>query len=196
MAAAVRLFSQQGYARTTTKEIAAEAGISEGTIYTYFGSKQDLLFAFIEATAVDTLKPLLGEKGASREEVLRALLQDRLALAGRVGPLMKVVIGEALFDPELARAVAEKVAGPLLGLMEEFVARGSQEGQFREVSPQVVAQAIGGIFLSFAIIWPTLFPTRTTNQGISEKAGEIAELLLYGLTAHPAPGRTKKETTR
>ena len=144
MAAAVRLFSQQGYARTTTKEIAAEAGISEGTIYTYFGSKQDLLFAFIEATAVDTLKPLLGEEGASREEVLRALLQDRLALAGRVGPLMKVVIGEALFDPELARAVAEKVAGPMLGLMEDFVARGSREGEFRQVSPQVVAEAVGG----------------------------------------------------
>jgi len=59
-----------------------------------------------------------------------------------------------------------------------------------------VAEALGGIFLSFAIVWPTLFPTRTTNQGTSEVAGEIAELLLYGLTARPSPGRTKKETTR
>ncbi len=41
--AAARVFARRGYERATTREIAAEAGVSEGTIYTYFASKQELL---------------------------------------------------------------------------------------------------------------------------------------------------------
>ncbi|MEV8371901.1 helix-turn-helix domain-containing protein [Kribbella sp. NPDC056861] len=41
--AAVRLFTTQGYDRTTTSEIAAEAGVSQRTLFRYFGTKEDLV---------------------------------------------------------------------------------------------------------------------------------------------------------
>jgi AcrR family transcriptional regulator len=44
--AATRLFLAQGYARTTVAEIAAEAGVSEKTLFNYFSSKEDLLFRY------------------------------------------------------------------------------------------------------------------------------------------------------
>ncbi len=69
LAAAITLFTRRGFARTTTKEIAAEAGVAEGTIYKYFASKQDLLFSFLEAQAIQPLQHLLSvqEGGASRK---------------------------------------------------------------------------------------------------------------------------------
>lgn len=41
--AAIKLFSQKGFTASTTKEIAEQAGISEGTIFRYFKTKKDIL---------------------------------------------------------------------------------------------------------------------------------------------------------
>jgi AcrR family transcriptional regulator len=43
MAAATRLFSEQGYDRTSVQEIVEAAGVTKGALYHYFGSKDDLL---------------------------------------------------------------------------------------------------------------------------------------------------------
>ena len=46
--AAGRLFAEKGYHRTTTKDIAEASDVSEGTIYNYFSSKEDLLFGILK----------------------------------------------------------------------------------------------------------------------------------------------------
>lgn len=51
--AAVTLFDQLGYSATTVEQIAARAGVSAPTVFNYFGSKQDILYAL--AVRADTL---------------------------------------------------------------------------------------------------------------------------------------------
>src|SRR5512147_1631665 len=46
--AAARLFAEHGFHRTTTKDIAQAADVSEGTLYNYFENKNDLLFSILE----------------------------------------------------------------------------------------------------------------------------------------------------
>jgi AcrR family transcriptional regulator len=46
--AALTLFQKKGFAQTTTKELAAQAGVAEGTIYNYFATKEDLALYFYE----------------------------------------------------------------------------------------------------------------------------------------------------
>ncbi|GHF49727.1 TetR/AcrR family transcriptional regulator [Streptomyces morookaense] len=43
LAAATRLFAEQGYDRTSVQEIVEAAGVTKGALYHYFGSKDDLL---------------------------------------------------------------------------------------------------------------------------------------------------------
>lgn len=43
LAAATRLFAEQGYDRTSVQEIVESAGVTKGALYHYFGSKDDLL---------------------------------------------------------------------------------------------------------------------------------------------------------
>ena len=45
---ALNLFSQQGFAATSTKQIAQEAGVSEGLIFRYFSTKMELLLSIAE----------------------------------------------------------------------------------------------------------------------------------------------------
>ena len=81
LAAAMRLFARQGYARTTTREIAQEAGISEGTIYRYFSSKQEILFAFSVPAIITPLHELLDQMADADDlTVLRALILNRFKL--------------------------------------------------------------------------------------------------------------------
>ena len=49
----IETISEKGYAPTTTKEIAERAGVSEGTIFKYFGSKKELLRKIVETTIRD-----------------------------------------------------------------------------------------------------------------------------------------------
>jgi AcrR family transcriptional regulator len=48
---ALRLFEEQGYERTTMRAVAAEAGVSVGTAYYYFASKEQLIQAFYDRNA-------------------------------------------------------------------------------------------------------------------------------------------------
>ncbi|HUT75585.1 MAG TPA: helix-turn-helix domain-containing protein [Armatimonadota bacterium] len=131
MEAAIRLFARQGFARTTTKELAREAGISEGTIYKHFAGKQDILFAFIEREATARVRALLQPPQADGDEPFRRFFLDRFSTAAQPLPLLKVIIGEVLFDEEFARRYAE-VARPRLALLEKRIAEHTRAGQFRQ----------------------------------------------------------------
>ena len=49
LSAADRVLNRRGYDRATTREVAAEACVSEGTLYNYFGSKRAILLALIDS---------------------------------------------------------------------------------------------------------------------------------------------------
>jgi TetR/AcrR family transcriptional regulator, fatty acid metabolism regulator protein len=56
MDAALRIFAEKSFQDATISEISKEAGVSEATIYEYFGTKEDLLFAIPEKISNDTAK--------------------------------------------------------------------------------------------------------------------------------------------
>ena len=56
MDAALRIFAEKGFQNSTITEISKEAGVSEATIYEYFGTKEDLLFAIPEKITNETLE--------------------------------------------------------------------------------------------------------------------------------------------
>ena len=194
MAAAVKLFARQGFARTTTKEIAQEAGLSEGTIYKYFASKQELLFAFIAQAGVETLRPVLeGREGESEAEVVRGFFLDRLTLARRNLPLMKVVLGEALFDEKLAQAFASNVARPIISLLEELLNSRIRAGRLRGVEARTAAQTLAGLFITFGILWPVLLPREAGRFSPEELAGMLTSLYLEGMAPRPVTAKKGKQ---
>src|SRR3990170_8808023 len=77
--AAGRLFAERGYHRTTTKDIAIEADVSEGTIYNYFTSKEDLLMGLMEQlTERMNLGVMLSESlPEDPQDFLLLMLQNR-----------------------------------------------------------------------------------------------------------------------
>ena len=56
LAAAAELFTGQGYAATTTREVAEQAGIRQASIYHYFQSKEEILASLLESTVHPSLE--------------------------------------------------------------------------------------------------------------------------------------------
>ena len=85
LAAALKLFSEKGFYRTTTREIARKAGIAEGTLFNYFETKEDLALYFFEEEQAEIIEWYNHDRAIQRAaltEKLFAIIQrmlDRLA---------------------------------------------------------------------------------------------------------------------
>ncbi len=98
--AAVTLFAAHGFTRTTTREIAQCAHIGEGTIYKYFGSKEELLFAFLQPLITISLCDAFPH-GSEPDDagIIRAFLYERFAVWDSHRELMKVVLAKRCSTP-------------------------------------------------------------------------------------------------
>ncbi len=182
--AASRLFGEQGYERTTTKQIAQAAGIAEGTIYKYFASKQELLFAFLESSVIEPLNAIIsGMTGAPDEEVFATVILNRLDLWHERHEFVKVNIAEAFFNPQLAALIHEKLFRGGTRAMEQFVRGGIADGRFRDIDPGLVLRAVVGALFAFSILRDITGPDPHTRE---EQARELARFFLHGLRA-PQP---------
>ncbi|MBN1201588.1 MAG: TetR/AcrR family transcriptional regulator [Anaerolineae bacterium] len=73
--AARKVLAQQGYAATTIKQVAAEAGVSRGLLHYYFENKEDMLARVVEASGEATIKlvQMLFEQSQSADDLASGL---------------------------------------------------------------------------------------------------------------------------
>lgn len=105
MSAAIGLFTDRGYRRTSVDEVAEEAAVAKGTVYLHFPSKADLLGCAIlqeKLEYLDRLQPIF-DGGLPAREQLRMWLQTALVLGTEMPLLTRLLSG----DRELLIALDE-----------------------------------------------------------------------------------------
>src|SRR5262245_37923422 len=134
--AALDLFAERGFAATRMDDVAARAGVTKGTVYLYFKTKEELFKALVRAELLPNLAAV--EQAAGTEPA--ADLLERLVhmwtervLPSRVGVLPKLIIAEAGNFPELAKFYLHEVIHRGLALVRGVIARGVAAGEFRPV---------------------------------------------------------------
>jgi AcrR family transcriptional regulator len=147
--AAVRLFSERGFARTSMSDVVRESGMSMGAVYRYFPSKADLVIAAGEGHGGEV-------DGSFPVERARDLVTR---LAAEVGPgssharLSVQVWGEAAVEPELAAQVVpihQRLEEHLTGLLRAEVTSAAG-GQDHEATAQVALSAVIGLAALVAV---------------------------------------------
>ena len=102
--ASLRLFSERGFARTSVRDIAQAAGITDAAIYYHFASKRDLFEALIEergfTQALETLEK--AEITVGPEEAIPAIARNALSFIYANRDLMKVLMVEAMTEDPVA----------------------------------------------------------------------------------------------
>lgn len=122
--AAAQVFAQRGYANTTTNHIAARAGVSIGSLYQYFPSKDSILLALAERHLERTFAATMQEVGDKRDapvpELLRAIV-DALVQAHQAEPrLHRVIFEEARLDASFRRRL-DDLEGKAMQIARELI---------------------------------------------------------------------------
>jgi AcrR family transcriptional regulator len=156
-AAALELFVEKGFAGTRLEDVAARAGVSKGTLYLYFDSKEALFKAVIQEGIVPILEEgagLVDGFTGSAADLLRVLIGEWWQRIGNthLAGVPKLMISEARNFPELATYYHEAVIVRGRDLMRRTLQRGIAAGEFRAVDVETAIDVIFAPVLMM-LIW-------------------------------------------
>lgn len=137
--AAVELFGERGYERTTVRELGAHAGVDPALIARYFGSKAELYLEALNRTHAPSPEPLDPTDADAMERLL-----DRVS-TGRPTPAMHAAV-EPHADEQLQAAALALLQARIVGPAEQIASSWSPaDAQLRA---QVATAAMAGVVLS------------------------------------------------
>jgi TetR/AcrR family transcriptional regulator len=157
LAAALDLFVEKGFAATRAEEVAQRAGVSKGTLFLYFPSKEELFKAVVREHISGTIKHAFGEiqtySGTSSELVHYMMLQwwERFGNTKASG-ISKLMMSESNNFPELAEFYQQEVIIPGHHLIQSVIERGITSGEFRKVDAEYAVFSMLAPIM-FLVVW-------------------------------------------
>jgi AcrR family transcriptional regulator len=184
--AALAVFAEKGFAAAKLDEIAARAGVSKGSLYLYFETKEALFRAVVTqavAPDVQALRAVLAAHPGPFAELLALFVTRLSALAASptLAGVVKMVIGEARNFPELARVWHDELASQALEGLGEAIAAGQRRGELRPGDPRLFALQLVAPFIMGAIWRETFVPVGARPFDLAALARQHAETLLRGM---------------
>lgn len=144
MLAAVEAFADRGYHATTTRDIAAAAGMSPAALYVHFPSKAALLFAISKSGHEQTLTLVesVVESGGAPDDRMRRIVQDFVAWHARRHTVARVVQYELQALPEHEYAVVTDLRRRIEQHVRAVIADGVESGVFTVSDLRTTARAV------------------------------------------------------
>jgi len=170
-----RLFSENGYARTTLDDVAAEIGFTKPAIYHWFESKDEILFEIhrdIVEPALDEVRHIRASGGTPTEQLRRIL-------AAHVARVLHNADANTVFGRESAQLTSER--GEAIGKLDRayehevraVYAAGVAAGEFVDIDPVV---AIGTLLSACSWVSQWYRPEGPlTAKAISQMIGTLLE---------------------
>ena len=200
--AALELFSHKGFGGTTTKEIAASAGVTEAIIFRHFPSKQALYTAVLDSKAEDPCHDewfAEVQKHMERSDdagVMRTLSAAILESYRTDARFERIFLFAALEGHELGLAHHRRFAVPVFEMFRDYIARRQSEGALREFNPGIVIAAIAGMAQNYGI-YTELFGFKPLKAEDTEVIEIFTNIMMRGIrqpkaSKTPAKARNRK----
>jgi TetR/AcrR family transcriptional regulator len=137
--AALELFVERGFATTRSEDVAARAGVSKGTLYLYYPSKEELLKAVVRENLGALIREgadIAGGFEGDTQQLLALLMHtwwERIGESPASG-IFKIILTEMGNFPDFARFYLEEVIEPSRALFTRVLQRGIDAGELRPVN--------------------------------------------------------------
>jgi TetR/AcrR family transcriptional regulator len=187
--AALDLFVEKGFSATRADEVAARAGVSKGTLFLYFQSKEDLFKAVVRENIANKFptwqEEFLTFEGSSADMLRYALTSwwERIGKT-RASGITKLVMSEAQNFPEIAAFYQEEVIQPGNAMIRRILERGVQAGEFREMDLEQAVHIIVAPMI-FLMMWKHSMGACAASAKIVDPEQFIhmqVDVLLHGMT--------------
>jgi TetR/AcrR family transcriptional regulator len=196
--AALTLFVDKGLAATRSEDVAKLAGVSKGTLYLYYPSKDALFKAVVQAYLTQVIVEggeMVDQAEGSTSDLLNQLAQTWWLRVGasKAAGLLVLIMSEAKAFPDLAQFYVDEVVAPSHALLARAVSRGVARGEFRDLDVTSVVHALIAP-VQFLILYRQCTSVCAVNPVPLNPEQFMAtqiDLLLRGLETraapHPAP---------
>lgn len=182
---AQRLFARSGYDGTTTRDLAQEAGVAEGTLFRHFANKKSILVEVATQGWVDLLTDLLTELSEmSSYKAVGQVIHRRMLHLRENADMMKVCFMEAQFHPELREHIQSEVISKMTDVAEAFFQTAIDRGIYRPMNPKIVAQVFLGMFVIAGFSYNTVIEPEASPKEMQEMAEGLADIFLNGVLAN------------
>jgi AcrR family transcriptional regulator len=150
MDTALKVFAEKGFSGTSIKDIAEAADISQGLMYHYFASKDALLKATIEYHSfLPELRHILSDKvNLPADQVLKEIANKFLDMLEAKKSLVKVLIRDVAFDPEISDAWAD-LCQEGVALMKKYIDSRISSGEFKPHNSEITARCMFSMVIMF-----------------------------------------------
>lgn len=159
MRESIREFAEHGYARASTNRIVRRVGIAKGSLFHYFGTKQRLYFALLDAAAErirTAVQSVAQDLPSDPVERVIALARGEFGFYA-ANPELYRLFRRAVSDPDTAQTVRERYADSGMALFAESLAGAAfAEGLDQATATAVLAWIVDGFneaFLPSAKTW-------------------------------------------
>ena len=128
--AAVKLFIDKGFFRTTTREIARTAGISTGLLYEYVATKEDVLYMVCDAIHAEVEQAVAAalRKAAAGRDILAKMIREYFLVCHRMSDHILLIYQETrTLPPHWRKRVLEnevKLTGIFIRALEKLASTG------------------------------------------------------------------------
>jgi AcrR family transcriptional regulator len=186
LAAALDLFVERGYAATRLDDVAAQAGVSKGTLYLYFTNKEELFKAVVRENvlpAIGAAEQAVGSFDGTSAELFRHIMNGWWEQIGntKLSGITKLMMAESGNFPEVARFYHDEVISRANAMIISMLKRGIARGEFRNID---TAQAMNVVVapMIMLMMWKHSF-SACCLEPIAPQAylNCYSDLLLHGL---------------
>ena len=194
--AALDLFVEKGFAATRVEEVAARAGVSKGTLFLYFPSKDELFKAVMRESIAGRLVEWNSDfeafKGSSCDMLGYCMNSwwDRVG-ATRASGLTKLMMSEAANFPDIAAFYQHEVVQPGHSLIRRILQRGIDRGEFRPMDLDYAVYSVVAPMVFMILSQHSMGVCMPNNLTLDPQKYIAAQLdiLLNGVRAAPGDAR-------
>jgi AcrR family transcriptional regulator len=186
--AATTVFAAKGYHTATIKDIARQAGIADGTIYTYFANKTALMLGILErmnaADLSDEDSSQFAEAGF--RDFMAAYFRRRLtALKADEFAIFRVVVSEIMVNRGLRELHYQRILEPTFAVAKQHVERWAEQHLITPRDLDLAINAMSGIALG--LILQYIMGDQTLRSRWEELPDYLAGLIIDGIGGEAMP---------
>jgi len=197
---AVDLFSRKGFKGTTTREIAAAAGVTEAIIFRHFETKEHLYRAIIDQrlNSSDAAAWIAGLQAAmdkdDDEAVVRQLIAAIIETHKNDPKFERLMLYAALEGNDIALLYMRQVTACIVDVFRRYFKRRQKNGRMRAMAPDIALTAIVGMAKNYALS-KYVHGFKDACLTDDEALDSFTRIAIEGLSlkqSKRAPGKAKK----
>ncbi|MDH5393814.1 MAG: TetR/AcrR family transcriptional regulator [Gammaproteobacteria bacterium] len=170
--AALDLFTEKGFSATRMADVAKKAGVSKGTLYLYFESKEIIFKELVKtmmSPMVDEAEVAINEFQGSSAELLDKMVTGwwESFWHNKLSAIPKLIISEAGNFPEIAEFYVEVIVKRVRGLFEDIIQQGIDNKEFKACNNKEAARLLMAPVIQ-ANIWK--FSLKPYDEALDEKS--------------------------